>query len=616
MSIGLYGLLCLTPALAFPAVEGAPKWSSDGRWLAFTFTGTAQGAIPQPGWIFETRPSALLGDSSRPEGTEPQRTALYVAASDREDSWIVEESFGLITTPEWSPEGRSLAYGRVRRSGPGGPERFEIVIHETQGAGRIIDSRPVTTPVAEFDVAKISLAWSPNGHYLAVGLPDSPPRTVVLRSDNGRVLKTIDDAFWPSWSPDSTRLALLRGNEVHSLLMTEAGPGATDRLVELGRVFQPVFWSKDGKSVFCLARRNSVRIGLGSGTIDYLRLNSRTGNLENRLALETDPVTRGRPLQNLTYALDREGVDLFYAREQEGQASSIVWSLPRNPETLARSHPLDRTVYVGALGLSPNSKTLGLRLGHAGVVALWDYPKDRLAPFVPDDAARIAWLTLLRDTSRRVLGTLLLPVAVLGKPVTRPTLFLVPGEVASNHETVFRLRRLARTARPLCEPDAADPRLARFFLECRLYFDMLLDDYASALRSLDRLDELTELPDQRLALLALRAQILLARGEWDRAREPIDYLVELDKQIATRFEVTPAGISLTPEPRPAQGWGKYLAQRADDLAKPRKNMNNPQVSKPPGVDLDQFLRPGRFGNPVEVNPGLKIFRAPNAPAHP
>lgn len=621
MFVGLLCLLGLTPALAFQGSEGAPRWSADGRWIAFTISRPVQGLMPEPGWIFETaNPGTPLPTRGGPD--DPVKTGLYVAGTGREDVWLIEESNGLLTDPEWSPDGRALAYGRIRHGDQPGSDRYEVVINESPGAGRILDTRPLASlgaggTKAIDSTSRLTIAWSPDSHYLAVSVPDSPPRTLVLRADNGRVLKVVPDAYWPSWAPGSMRLVLVRGTDKQTLLVTEAGPGAVDTLANIGRLFQPVDWSKDGKAIVCLARRVVEGPKQATATIDFLRLSSKTGGIENAVQLGFDSPKQGRVLRILSYSVDRDLSELFYTLDQTNDPPTVVRFFPKTSETLSRFHPLDSSLSIRSISHSPKDHLLAVRLGSSpGVIGLWDYSKGSIAPFVPDDEARIAWLSLLVNTSRKLLGACLPPVGVLGKPVARPTLLPIPGELPANHEMVFRLKRLARVARPLCDrrPDSAPGglRLQRFLLEARLHFDVLVEDFSAALITLERLEAEELTPPQRLALLGVRAQIMLGLSDWDRAKEPIDYLLREDARAVSRYEVTPGGVTLTLEPKPSQGWGRYLAQRTADLTRVRRDLS--QFVKPdvPMMGAGRFVPRQAMMRPFE-DPRLRIPPPPDNP---
>ena len=108
-----------------------------------------------------------------------------------------------------------------------------------------------------------------------------------------------------------------------------------------------------------------------------------------------------------------------------------------------------------------------------------------------------------------------------------------------------------KIGRPLCEhaPIRAIPKTGAVDPlrdEARLFFAALDDDPAAALAALDDVEARARNGEERLRLLALRGQLLLALGEVKRARGVADYLrAAADSAIhRRRIESTTHGHSL------------------------------------------------------------------------
>jgi hypothetical protein len=117
--------------------------------------------------------------------------------------------------------------------------------------------------------------------------------------------------------------------------------------------------------------------------------------------------------------------------------------------------------------------------------------------------------------------------------------------------------------------------------------------------------------------------MLLGRGEFERARDAVAYLAESDERARTRYEVTPAGVTLTEEHSPSRGWGRYLSQRMQDLERARDATKvhdeellgrriAPSAPFTPGMfgPLAPFVEPAPLG---QQQPEVRFFGPPGGP---
>ena len=174
-------------------------------------------------------------------------------------------------------------------------------------------------------------------------------------------------------------------------------------------------------------------------------------------------------------------------------------------------------------------------------------PTERTTLMVPDEAARRAWTGLLARTARSLLAIAMTPIVVDGKPIRRPTVLPLPDDLPPAPTIRSRFTRLGRygswvgTTRP--RPDSAptgaeaEPRGdSELDLEDRLFFDYLRADYAAATADVEALEARTDSRGRRLALLGLRAQILWAQGETERAGHGADDMVAVIRAIEQRTD--------------------------------------------------------------------------------
>jgi hypothetical protein len=597
--------------------------------------------IPAPWWLFETSAPTGIDLSEKPgKRPAPASYRLWATLAETGESVLLTESKGPLSSPCWSPDGKALAFGRIVPE-PEGRARFEVVILEGQGRQRVLFSRPYSNLDARAgDLPSLSPSWSPDGRFLAVPVFQQSLGLAILRADNGRVLKLIEGGYWPSWSPDKTMLAFVHNSEPETLQCLDTNFGPPRTLAEIGQTSQPPVWTPDSRSLLIVSGVSAAPSGVAPSPFSRLIAPpvEATAAHQPRLfrvpveprgkavlvsPLTMDPITRDKTFFGASFSVDRDGENVFFVSDVEGEPSQISWFRPRNGETFKRFHPFDISIRIGALALSPDGRRLALRVGPPGALsppALCDPMTNQVmpAPLVPDDAARIEWLTTLITAGRALLRSSLPPAMVGGRAVERPSVLPVPGELPASHEVMFRLRRLGRIGRPICERPAdapnADPALSALLDEARFFFDYLRGDFAAALQDLDALDARARTADQRLRLLSLRAQVFLGLGETDRAERTISYLTRNAPTQRKRLEMTPAGWSIEAEPAPGEGWPGFLAQQAGDLARGAGDRSAGNDEPPLGHRNPD--NPDPVFGPAAGIPFAPLIRAPVAPEMP
>jgi hypothetical protein len=590
--------------------QAAVLWSPDGQWLAYTISARAESDLPAPGWLFERASDLGRG----PGWSEPPRRPaamhrLWATRVDTGASVLLEESTAPLTTPSWGPEGKALTFGRLVRDGQ--MSRYEIVIQEGLDRKRVLLSRPLAGPGADDpDLSGLVLAWSSDGRYLAVPLLEQAPSLGIVRADNGRLLKVIDNAMLPAWSPDGTKLAFVRGGDPQSLNYVDTNFGPPRHLSDIGRSSQAPAWSRDGRWVMTLARKTGPK-GADPSTlqVDLVRVQVDGGKIDLIPNLTSEPGVPGKDWRGSWFSFDRAGEELFYTSDVDGQPSIIARYRPRDRVTTVKDNPIDFSVRVVGLAIAPAAKVLALSAGASTPFApagLWNLSAstaERFKPIVPDDSTRVEWITNLITAARQPLDRRLPPaITEEGQPAERPSLLPVPGEVLSNDELWTILKRLGRIGRPLCDRPGdsppASPELLAFLEEAKLFFDYAREDYTAALESLEAIEGRTTSPERRLRLLSLRAQILMGQGQADRAGQTIAFLQSIHRGVPKRIEITPAGATLTDDPDPRREWPNYLAMRAKKLAFAPDEVEEPFGHRNPD-NPDPAVAAGRFPFPIE-----------------
>ncbi|MDR3639523.1 MAG: hypothetical protein P4L84_37325 [Isosphaeraceae bacterium] len=591
MALGWIGALGLV-ALALPGPADSPvAWSPDGEWMAYTVKVREPWHGLPKRWFFQTE--SLNDETPAAVGEEgPAATfRLWATRVDSSDSLLLDGGRSVLSAPCWSADGKVLAFTRVVADGKD-RTRYEVVLQDEPDRQRVILSRPLTGREGNLEgLSALSPAWSPDGRLLAVALPQQTLDLAVLRADNGRVLKVFQDSTRPAWSPDAKNVALafVRGREPQSLQWVDGSFGAPRTLVELGQTTQTPFWLDAGS--LAVVAHTSGRKGMAppSDQFSLIRVSLETGAVQVVVSLNGNPgEARGVP-RGTSFSFDRDRENLFFTRAALSPPYEIVWSRPRHNEILKPFAPFDFTIACGALAVAPRNRLLAFRAGGLGSEALpavVDLSDDHLAPtaLVPDDEVRVQWVVNLIRTARRLLFVSLPPAKLKqGLEVERASILPLAGEIAPQQEMLARLRKLGRAGRPICERPAgaspAEPAVQELLEEGRLFFDYLRQDYDAALASLDAWEARVTDSDSRLRLLSVRAQIYVAQGRAEQARETIEYLRGCDRGQAGSIEDTPLGPELRTVPDPGRSWPQYLSERSEAylraVQKPLAEEENP-----------------------------------------
>ena len=498
---------------------------------------------------------------------------------------------------------------------------------------------------------ELKASWSPDGQYLAVPRPGRTAAILIVLPEQGRVLKTLDRASLPSWSPDSSRLTFVRtardGSSTQTLQVIGHDFEAVRALAEFSEMSEPASWSQDGQSVLVAAQRVQVR----PQNFELLRVFIDSGVATRAMLLRDEgpfrESNRGRsPLRNpqppenlnanrmLTLGLDapspnaaqrfflgfdRDQEQCIFSADLEGQIPVIGYSNIRRQTVLKKFHPIDISLRIGSLALHPDDQLVAVRidtLGGSSPPLLCDLGSMNVNVklVAPDGCTRQEWLTTLVATAHGLLQTVPQP-SLDGQPVERVSLLPAPGEIPEQNPSVIRLHQIGKVARTLLDEPPADQSSAgnddsvgKPQDECRLFFDYLRGNYKDAEADLDVLASRAATPDLRFRLLALRAQVLHARDMTHQARAVIDYLLKVQGVQTRRVEETPAGMVLTQVDDPGRLWTRYLSQRLIDKSPAAKSSpgDNPGENEE-GIDLRIPIPMDGFDGRV-INEGIQFPR--------
>jgi dipeptidyl aminopeptidase/acylaminoacyl peptidase len=323
-------------------IDAAPRWSPDGKWIAFT--------------------RALEKDG------RPQPPQLYVIPSGGGEARALTELPKGADSPEWSPDGRTIAFvsttnekdlaqkarGETAKKDGDEPEHESDVrvitraVYRFNGRGYLdrdrpahvwtVDARaegaalPAPKQVTKGEFDEDGITWSPDGgEILFTSNREKEPyyrqpdrdlyavRFTPERADDIRRVVDIDGPIGEfAFSPDGRRIAFrgsLNGKPARSydqpdLFVVDRTPGATPKNLTAGYDYDvgsgltgdqraprgarpsPLAWTKDGRSIVTgtseRGRANLLRFDASSGTAAPLT----TGDQEVMSASATPDASR------------------------------------------------------------------------------------------------------------------------------------------------------------------------------------------------------------------------------------------------------------------------------------------------------------------------------------
>ena len=358
----------LVAALMLGCLHAPVLWSPDGRWVAYTVAVRPSARSWPPAGCSGRRRRVARDGSRRVEG---------VAAGDRPigsgrpgptgESVLLEESRGPLTSPGLEPRRQGAG---LRPAGPGGG-RPRPVRDRAPGS-----PRPPASPVAP---ARYQEIRRQGGGPARPGASPGAPTAATWPSP--RSSKT-----WAWRSPRGQRpgpeghrgcvSARLVARQHEAGLRARGGCrepatarhsfGAPRRLAEIGQTSQAPVWSRDTSRSLVVARRIGPRAAEPpSQQAELLRVGVEAGKVERITHLTTEPIGRDKTFRGASFSFDRDGEDLFYTSDVEGQPRSSPWFRPRTKETFKPSTRRHRYPDRGA-GRLARGKTLAMRVGGPG----------------------------------------------------------------------------------------------------------------------------------------------------------------------------------------------------------------------------------------------------------
>jgi Tol biopolymer transport system component/DNA-binding winged helix-turn-helix (wHTH) protein len=282
------------PLTTYPGSETYPTLSPDGSQVAFSW-----------------------------EGSVGHNVDIYLKLVGPGEPHRLTTDPGTDFSPAWSPDGRQIAFLRCLTFK--GVDRCDIYLMPALGGA---ERKLGEVDLTDFRTAAASLAWTPDGRWLAVAGrfgPRDPSELWLLSPETGerRRLTVVPPGqigdFGLSFSPDGRFLALLRFatrsvGDVH-LLPLDADYRAAGPLVRLtheDRLMGGPCWNARGNRIFYSS----------GGALGYRRL----------WMLPFDPAHPERPVDPVPLAAGEHATMVTAARDRlvyaRAQRDTNIWRLP------------------------------------------------------------------------------------------------------------------------------------------------------------------------------------------------------------------------------------------------------------------------------------------------
>ncbi|WP_152050199.1 TolB family protein [Tautonia marina] len=553
-------------------------WSPSGDWVAFVVaTPSVEHSLARfPFFPPENDWAESNATRSDPLGSGRTYRLWAVRVTDGQALKVAESSYSL-SSPAWGPDGRGLAFVQVVEDDRDDSLSWEVVI--SYGEDReVVRRRPLLRRPDRGEVLMAeSVGWEPRGGVLAVPDPDHAA-VELIELKTGETLRQLDDARFLSFSPLGSRMAFFRSRgDRWELIESDLDLGPeSDRPVDLvAQPCQPASWTSDGQSLLYLKPGNPSAEGRQVRLFSY-RMSERVPREVKEIE---SPALPGEQILGSYLSIGADGLDQFFVVQFSGRSTAIAYHQGSHP--IDRIHPFSGLGMIGAPSLSPRGDQLAFRFGGPGggsLPARITLKDKRLHPLLPDDELRAAWIVALAEAAEP--GT---------PPRERPTRLPLAAELGEVGPSQASYKRLAELGSRLTRDLETNPVSRSLRVRPIAFYAYLQQDYDGVDRVLHELTRTAMNADQALRLLGFQAQLCLARGKDQEAREMLEFIRHQHRDEIARIEEDGnGGYTVSRGVLNRVSWPDELWKASEQQVEPRSGTRLETPAEPPQAAPSPF----------------------------
>jgi Tol biopolymer transport system component/DNA-binding winged helix-turn-helix (wHTH) protein len=349
---GAAGFVLAVALLAWLRPAGAPTAASTAPIRLVPLT-TFSGAVSRASFSPDGNQIAFAWEGAKEGSNDDHGVDIYIKQIGSETPLPITHDFGFNFIPQWSPDGRYIAFVHA-----GHNERPGIYIVPALGGPprKLRDFEPNTN-------CRESLSWSPDEKYLiyADAASDQPCSVFQLNVENLSVRQITtppvpSSGDWDAqYSPDGRSIAFIRNTkDVEDIYVMPAGGGEPKRVTFDNRLMSGMAWTPNSRELIFSSNRGGASWGLWRTPA--------TGGTPERVVVGSD--------RAYAPTISLRGNRLIYA---SGFWNENIWRVPISPDHHAGK--AERLIYSSMQEegpqYSPDGKRIVFQSTRSGNFEIW-----------------------------------------------------------------------------------------------------------------------------------------------------------------------------------------------------------------------------------------------------